>query len=208
MSNRREFLKAGILAALGSGLFKGAALGQEAKGTLDNLQTAFNGESNAHARYTVFAAKADEEGYHQVASLFRAAARSESFHARNHATVIQKMNADAKASIRPPEVKSTRENVEAALKGENYERLTMYPEFIKAAQAEKNADAVETFQEALSAETQHAKYYEEALNHLDDWKVGAKDFLVCTNCGYTTMDITIMNCPICSFPRDKIELVK
>ena len=41
--------------------------------TLDNLQAAYNGESNASAKYAAFAKKADEEGYGQVASLFRAA---------------------------------------------------------------------------------------------------------------------------------------
>ena len=36
---------------------------------MSNLQTAFNGESNAHARYLAFAVKADAEGYAGVASL-------------------------------------------------------------------------------------------------------------------------------------------
>ena len=53
------------------------------RSTLDNLQAAFNGESNANARYLAFAKKADEEGYGQVASLFRAAARAEEIHAAN-----------------------------------------------------------------------------------------------------------------------------
>ncbi len=48
--------------------------------TLENLQTAFNGESNANAKYLEFAKKADEEGYTKVASLFRAAARAEEIH--------------------------------------------------------------------------------------------------------------------------------
>ena len=57
--------------------------------TLDNLQAAFNGESNAHASYLAFAAKADEEGFAPVASLFRAAARAEERHARNQSEVIR-----------------------------------------------------------------------------------------------------------------------
>ena len=58
--------------------------------TLDNLQAGFNGESNAHARYLAFAEKADQEEYGEVASLFRAAAKAEEFHAANHAAVIKK----------------------------------------------------------------------------------------------------------------------
>jgi rubrerythrin len=56
--------------------------------TVQNLLAAFEGESNAHAKYTAFAAKADEDGLHGAASLFRAAARAEQIHAANHARVI------------------------------------------------------------------------------------------------------------------------
>jgi len=59
--------------------------------TVENLQTAFNGESNAHARYLAFAVKADQQGYGGVASLFRAAARAEEIHAANYLAEIQKL---------------------------------------------------------------------------------------------------------------------
>ena len=84
--------------------------------TLDNLQTGFNGESNAHSRYLAFAEKADQEGYGEVASLFRAAAKAEEVHAANHAAVIKKMGGTAQAKIETPVVKSTKENLEAAIK--------------------------------------------------------------------------------------------
>src|SRR5260370_5219664 len=101
--------------------------------TLENMQAAFNGESNAHIRYLAFAKHADNEGYGEVASLFRAAARAEEIHARNHAVVIKEMGAVPQAKIDSPEMKSTRENLEAAIKGESYERDTMYPAFLKQA---------------------------------------------------------------------------
>ena len=87
--------------------------------TMSNLQTAFNGESNAHARYLAFAVKADAEGYAGVASLFRAAARAEEIHAGNHAAVIKDFGGIPVAKLEDPGVKSTRENLEAALKGGN-----------------------------------------------------------------------------------------
>ena len=114
--------------------------------TLDNLQAGFNGESNAHSRYLAFAEKADQEGYGEVASLFRAAAKAEEVHAANHAAVIKKMGGTPEAKIETPVVKSTKENLEAAIKGESYERDTMYPEFLKQARAEGNRDAVQTLQ--------------------------------------------------------------
>src|ERR1035437_8894108 len=112
--------------------------------TLENLQAAFNGESNAHNKYLAFAKKAGEEGYGEVASLFRAAAKAEEIHASNHAAVIRKLGAEPKADIHAPEIKSTRENLAVAIAGETYERDTMYPEFIAEAKAVKNSDALRT----------------------------------------------------------------
>src|SRR5690349_9891949 len=98
--------------------------------TLDNLQTAYHGESNAHARYLAFAEKADQEQYGEIASLFRAAAGRKAFMPLI-AAVIKQLGGTAEAKIETPSVKSTRENLEAAIKGESYEKNTMYPEFLK-----------------------------------------------------------------------------
>ena len=84
---------------------------------MQNLETAFNGESNAHARYLAFAEKADQEGYFQIASLFRAAARAEEIHARNHEVEIKKLGGTAQAKIEKPDVKSTKENLRGRYQG-------------------------------------------------------------------------------------------
>ncbi|MDR3725988.1 MAG: rubrerythrin family protein, partial [Terracidiphilus sp.] len=101
--------------------------------TVKNLLAAFEGESNAHAKYTAFAAKADQDGLHGAASLFRAAGRAEQIHAANHARVIKQLGGEAKCEIHAAEVKSTLENLKAALGGEQYEVDTMYPEFLAEA---------------------------------------------------------------------------
>ncbi len=87
--------------------------------TLENLQTAFNGESNAHARYLAFASKQIRKATRGVASLFRAAARAEEIHAANHLAEIKKLGGSAQAKIDSPVVKSTKENLEAAVQGRN-----------------------------------------------------------------------------------------
>ena len=176
--------------------------------TLDNLQAAFNGESNAHARYLAFAEKADQEEYGEVASLFRAAAKAEEVHAANHAAVIKNLGGSPQAKIETPVVKSTKENLEAALKGESYERDTMYPEFLKQARAEGNRDAVQSFNYAKTAEAEHAKLYSEALNNLPKLRGSkAKDYFVCTVCGYTTSQMDFSKCPSCFTHKDKYEKV-
>ncbi len=176
--------------------------------TLANLQTAYNGESNAHARYVAFAKKADAEGYGQVASLFRAAAKAEEIHANNHAAVIKKMGGTPDAKIETPVVKTTKENLEAAIKGETYERDKMYPEFIKQAKEVRDTAALETFNYAKTAEAEHAKLYSEALKDLDKLKGSkAKDYFVCGICGYTVTKIDFAKCPSCFSPKDKYVTV-
>ena len=177
-----------------------------ASATLANLQTAYNGERNAHARYIEFARKADAEGYAGVASLFRAAARAEKIHAENHAVVIRKMNAQPTARIEAAHVRSTRENLMAAIEGETYERDVMYPGFVKIAKAEKNSSAVWTFDLAMAAEAEHAKLYTNASENQDSLKA-AKDFYVCTVCGYTVAKIDFDKCPACKNPKEKYEKV-
>ena len=166
--------------------------------TLANLQAAYNGEANAHAGYMACAQKADEEGYAQVASLFRAAARSEEIHAANHAKVIKKLGAEPKADVKTPEVKSTRENLQEAVADESHERDQMYPDFIQQARAAGDSAAVRTFTYAQKAEAEHAKLFQSALDNLDQWKGGKKDFYVCKVCGYTAAALPEKKCPSCT----------
>jgi rubrerythrin len=175
--------------------------------TIKNLQAAYNGESNAHVRYLAFAKKADEEGYKKVATLFRAAALAEQIHRDNHAAVITNMGATPTNKIETPEVKSTLENLKAAIEGESYERDTMYPEFIAQAKSVDNLEAVRTLTFAGKAEGGHAKYYTEAMNNLEQWKVANVAFYVCPQCGLTTDQMTFENCPQCGEPKDQFQKV-
>jgi rubrerythrin len=176
--------------------------------TLQNLQTAFNGESNANARYLAFAKQADKEGYGEVASLFRAAARAEKVHAMNHAAVIEELGAAPAADVKEPLVKSTRENLEEAVKGESYERDTMYPDFLKQARADRNSRAVRTLNLAKSAESEHAKLYAAALANLERLK-GSKStsYFVCPVCGFTVQEVNFKECPSCFTSKDDFEKV-
>src|SRR5512137_2743882 len=109
----------------------------------DNLQVAFAGESQANRRYLAFAKKADQEGYPQIARLFRAAAAAESVHAGNHLRAAEG-------------IKSTLENVKIALGGENYEVDTMYPPMLATAEEEDDKKAATSFHWALEVEKIHA----------------------------------------------------
>ncbi len=174
--------------------------------TLENLMAAFNGESNAHAKYVEFAKKADQEGFAGAAALFRAAAQAEEIHAGNHADVIKKLGGTPKADIKLPAIGSTADNLKAAIEGESYERDTMYPAFIKEAQAVANKDALRTFKFAVSAEGEHAKLYTDASTALPSWKAG-KTFYVCPVCGKTVTAVGFDKCPVCFTEKAKFKAV-
>ena len=107
--------------------------------TMDNLQEAFAGESQANRKYLAFAKKADEDGLPQVAKLFRAAAEAETVHAHAHLRVMGG-------------IKSTAENLETAVEGEGFEFQEMYPKYLAEAQEEGNKPAEFSIKNALAVE--------------------------------------------------------
>ena len=182
--------------------------------TVQNLLAAFEGESNAHAKYTAFAVKADADGLHGAASLFRAAARAEQIHAANHARGIKQLGGEAKCEIHAVEVKTTLENLKAALGGEQYEIDTMYPGFLEEATGRGNTAAIRTFHGALEAEKTHARLYGEAIALLvgvkkDSWIGAAREFYVCPVCGYTSeTEEEHERCPVCNCQWERFEIIR
>jgi len=178
-----------------------------AANTMEHMLIAFNGESNAQTKYTEFARKADEEGFLGVGSLFRAAAKAEGIHAANLKAEIEKQGGKAEPKLETPVVKTTKENLEAAIAGETQESEKMYPEFKAAAEAEKQDMAVILFGGAGKVEGDHAAMYTDTLKNLDAMKSGKKDFFVCLVCGYTMSQVPNDKCPVCMSPKEKFEKV-
>jgi len=117
--------------------------------TIDNLNTAIEGEANASHRYTLFARRADEEGYAQVAKLFRAAAMAESIHQRNHEKVLRDLGVEPKSP-----------------KLESHEQEEMYPAMVKQARRDNVPEAITSFTYALNTEGEHAQLFRDALARL------------------------------------------
>lgn len=158
--------------------------------TEQNLQDAFAGESQANRKYLAFAKQAEAEGYKQAAKLFRAAAAAETIHAHNH---LKELGA----------VKSTRENLMAAISGESYEFQNMYPAMITDAKAEAQDKALRSFHLANEVEKVHAALYQKALDNLG--KGAAPDYYVCQVCGYTAESGAPDECPVCRARRQAFK---
>jgi rubrerythrin len=163
--------------------------------TSEDLQEAFAGESQANRRYLAFAKKADAEGHTQIAKLFRAAAAAETVHAHNH---LRAMNG----------VSATADNLKTAIAGENYEWVTMYPEFIKDAEADSVKRALSSFKWAWEVEKVHEELYRKALTALEAQQPLAEvDYYVCPICGFTHEGPLDGICPVCKTPANKFERV-
>lgn len=150
--------------------------------TMENLAAAFAGESQANRKYLAFARQADAEGHTQAAKLFRAAAEAETLHALSHFKAMGK-------------IKSTAENLQAAIDGETYEFTNMYPDFIRQAEAEGNKEALRSFTLANDAEKVHAELYQKALSALNEKQ--SFDYYLCTICGHIAEGSAPDSCPIC-----------
>jgi rubrerythrin len=159
--------------------------------TLRNLKTGFVAESQAHLRNLASAMKAEQEGYPQVARLFRAIAEAESVHAFNHLRLLGA-------------VSGTQDNLESAFERENLAAST-YPQFIREANEEDNTSVVAVLGYSRDVEKGHAQLYKKALAHMMAEK--ETEYFVCQVCGYVSDGVLPDECPICGAPREKFRKV-
>jgi rubrerythrin len=159
--------------------------------TDENLADAFAGESQANRKYLAFAKKADQEGYPQIAKLFRAAADAETVHAHLHLGVMGG-------------IKSTKDNLKTAIDGEGFEFKKMYPEYIEQAKDDGNTGAARGFGLANQVEKIHHDLYSKKLEDLEAGRTPeSKEYYVCQICGNTVENEAPDRCPICGAPKEK-----
>ncbi|WP_170827286.1 rubrerythrin family protein [Arcticibacter eurypsychrophilus] len=173
--------------------------------TTENMLAAFKGETTASAKYAAYSKKAEQEGYHQIALLFKAASTSENIHANNHKAVLQE-SGTVLPTIKPEfTIKSTKENLEDAIKGETYEVTTMYPDFITTANTANNQMALISLNYAYKTEKKHKVMYTTALialNNKTDKNLPSV-FYICSTCGNTYETTAPARCGISMTSSDK-----
>ena len=161
--------------------------------TESNLKEAFAGESQAFQKYRAFAKKAEQEGFANIARLFRTTAEAERIHAEGHAAALGVVGATA-------------ENLRAAIAGETHEFTEMYPDFIALAEKDGNNAAAMSFKNANAVEEIHAGLYQKALDSLGSNKETV--YYVCQVCGNTVEGEAPDKCPICGAPKKMFKLVE
>lgn len=157
--------------------------------TSDDLAEAFAGESQANQKYRAFARKAEKEGFPNIAKLFRTTAEAERIHAEGHLGALEG-------------IKSTAENLEAAIGGETYEYKEMYPPMLENAESEGHK-AKRMFGYAVKAEAIHAVLYKKALEAAKEGRdIAEGEVYLCPVCGHIELGSPPDACPICGAKAD------
>ena len=165
--------------------------------TEKNLREAFAGESQARNKYTYFASVAKKEGYEQISSIFLKTADNEKEHAKMWFKELQGIG-------------NTKENLEAAAQGENFEWTDMYDEFAKTAEEEGFKELAEKFRMVGAIEKAHEERYRALLQNVETAQVFEKSEVKiweCRNCGHLAVGTKAPEeCPVCAHPQSFFEV--
>ncbi|MBF0199916.1 MAG: rubrerythrin family protein [Desulfamplus sp.] len=166
--------------------------------TTENLKAAFAGESQARNKYTFFAEVARKEGYHYIAKVFEESADNEKRHAKDHFKLLGGIG-------------DTVANLREAIEGEDYETVTMYPDFAKDADEEGNKEAANLFRQIGKIEALHRDRYKRCLEMVEKGTVFSRENPIrwkCSLCGYTHEGTEPpQKCPSCKHPKEYYEPV-
>lgn len=175
--------------------------------TATNLRDAHGGESMAHMRYKIWADKALEEGFENVARLFRAISHAERIHATNHFVTIGDEAGDFRcASMAAFGYGSTAENLQGGINGETFEVNEMYPAYLELAKSRNETEAAKSFHYAYAAEQTHARLFSNARKSVVEGEDPDLDTVgVCDVCGWTREGELPEQCPICNATRDQFS---
>lgn len=186
--------------------------------TIKNLAKAFVGESQARNRYTMYAKVAKKEGFEQIAEIFLVTADQEREHAAKLFAEIQelkKLSGDDLTALQveaevPVVYGSTAENLKAAIAGENYEHVIMYPEFAATAEAEGYSKIAVRLRAIAVAEEHHEERYMKLLKEVEAGTVFKKNedvWWVCRECGYVHFGKGApQECPSCNHSQAFYQL--
>jgi rubrerythrin len=191
-------------------------VGVEDLTVIRNLETAFEEETKTSAACKAYAARADEEGYPGLASLFRATALAEQIHAGNHARVLRHMGGSP--GIDTPGIDAPRpltegsfENLKAALVDQRFEVDYLYPAFLTTVVPLFDSTAIRSFHLALEADKSHVRLYDDVMTRVQNGSSGCEyekhAFFVCGLCGYAAEHTDGENCPGCNYLWEKFEAI-
>ncbi|MCX7805827.1 MAG: hypothetical protein N3A38_11650 [Planctomycetota bacterium] len=205
--------------------------------TVSNLMAAYDRSLALEVKRLAFAAVADAEGFRDIATLFRAAARADAIHAalfterlaaagtpsgggRTAAAPPSGLGAAARIAG-CPEVQPqptggadaappprTPGNLRSCIEENIRLHDTVYADFLKTAREERDKAAVEAFNYARTVAGELASLFSKALENPDAWKAGGRTFYVCSVCGRVQTGLKGTQCTLCFADNSKFVAVR
>lgn len=177
--------------------------------TEHNLLASFAGESQARSRYTLFAEKAREEGYEQIAAVFLETAEQELSHAKQFFNLLEGGSVEIKAAYPAGVVGDTRTNLAEAAAGEREEWGDLYDNFAKVAQEEGFPHIANLYKLIARVEQMHEPRYLKLLERLEkgtEFEQEEPTEWYCRRCGFTiTAKSAPKRCPVCGMDQGWFE---
>lgn len=169
--------------------------------TEHNLLASFAGESQARSRYTLFAQKAIEEGYQQIAAIFLETAEQELSHAKQFFSLLEGGMVEITAAYPAGVVADTQTNLAEAAAGEREEWGELYENFAKVAEEEGFKNIALLYRNISKVEKMHEERYLKLLARMKNGETFTSEEPVdwyCRKCGYTVKTKTApKRCPVC-----------
>lgn len=161
-----------------------------------NLKSAFAGETQARSKYDYFAKAAENEGFYQIAAIFRETADNEEAHAYIWFNTLGALS-------------NTAQNLENSRSSENFEWTEMYEEFAKTAEEEGFTEIAQKFRMVGAVEKAHEERFLQLINTVEMQKVFEKTEEImwqCRNCGHLHFGKKPPEkCPVCGYPKSYFQ---
>lgn len=177
--------------------------------TEHNLLASFAGESQARSRYTLYAEKAIEEGYEQIAAIFLETANQELSHAKQFFSFLEGGTVEITAAYPAGKVGTTVENLAAAAAGEREEWGDLYSSFAETAKEEGFPKIAALYNLIAKVEQMHEQRYIRLMERLQNGQEFEEEVEVewiCRKCGYTVKSKSApKRCPVCGMDQGWFE---
>jgi rubrerythrin len=174
--------------------------------SLENLQTAYAKSIRHQYMYSTFVKQAEKENRKQIASLYRAIARSEEIHARNHADLLRKQGREPQqVKVDTLIVGTVLQTLKMSQSSEEIEIESMYPNLIRTAGLEQFDEAKTQFEQTREADIRQAELINDALGR--GGKIQKIPYYVCPGCGYIVTSDKVEECPVCKTSKNKFEKI-
>lgn len=165
--------------------------------TLENLMTAFAGESQARNKYTFYASQAKKDGYVEISNIFLETAHNEKEHAEIWFKYFHGIG-------------TTEENLLDAAAGENYEWTDMYNNMAVTAREEGFPEIAAQMEGVAAIERTHEERYRTLAANIREGRVFEREEAVmwqCSNCGHQVFAKSAPKiCPVCKHPQAYFEI--